>query len=174
MRSALFWSGLNQWKNEMFVVLTLPTVSEKERSDAPSPNAELLLEQEEYSESSWKNSALGCDEWHKVQGVPLSVISVPKRSKSSRIAAPSWLCSSWCEMVDPEFPRLGSPFCSLFWDAGWRQGGEGRGCTATATMCHSAQGWQDQAAPAARGAGGHCRQHLLKSSISSALPADRG
>lgn len=36
----------------MFVVLTLPTVSEKERSDAPSPNAELLLEQEEYSESS--------------------------------------------------------------------------------------------------------------------------
>lgn len=66
---------------------------------------------------------------------------VPKRSKGRGIAAPSWLCSGWCEMVDPEFLRPGSPFCSLFGDAGRRQGGEGRGWASIATMWHSPCSW---------------------------------
>lgn len=35
-------SGLNQRNNEVFDVLSLPTMPEKERSDAPDPNVGLL------------------------------------------------------------------------------------------------------------------------------------
>lgn len=38
-------------------------------------------------------------------------------------------------------PQTGSPFCSLFWDAGWRQGGEGRGWSAITIMWHSLCSW---------------------------------